>query len=477
MSIAQAYLVESIPTEMETLPRLPGVAYTESVLERLVVASHETIDLCAMYWNLLPDVNSVEEAGFTDAQFEEMGAAHGRHLLQALTAAARRGVRLRVLQSPGFKKGSPESTALALQYPEQIQIRQLEMSAWYGGGIMHQKMWVFDRRHVYIGSANMDWKSITQVKELGVVFENHPLVAGDAQKQFDAWWRLCELEPDTLEILDPVSQITRIVPAWSTLAPADLRSPADLAHSQLETAYTKTTPLRFEHEGQTGELFITSSPPEMCPPGRVSDLDGLLFTLATAEKSICINVMEFVPASLHWGRYDPEVGTRLVNEEIARPVWWPTLVDALLTAVITRGVHVRLLVSHWAHSSPLTTPCLRALQAMVQACQVETTTDRGQLEIRRFVVPGWDDTAGPKRRYPSYSRVNHTKYIVTDRRLNIGTSNLTWDSFANTAGCSVNSDHPILREKLQQLFDRDWESDFAYPLEWEPPLANDSEWN
>lgn len=88
----------------------------------------------------------------------------------------------------------------------------------------------------------------------------------------------------------------------------------------------------------------------------------------------------------------------------------------------------------------------------------------GQLEIKQFVVPGWDSTTGEDREYPGHTRVNHTKYIVTDRRLNIGTSNMTWDYFASTAGSSLNSDHPSLVRTLQAVFDRDWASSYAWPL-------------
>lgn len=31
------------------------------------------------------------------------------------------------------------------------------------GGVLHSKFWVVDGRHVYVGSANMDWRSLTQV--------------------------------------------------------------------------------------------------------------------------------------------------------------------------------------------------------------------------------------------------------------------------------------------------------------------------
>lgn len=30
-------------------------------------------------------------------------------------------------------------------------------------GVLHSKFWIVDGRHVYVGSANMDWRSLTQV--------------------------------------------------------------------------------------------------------------------------------------------------------------------------------------------------------------------------------------------------------------------------------------------------------------------------
>lgn len=31
------------------------------------------------------------------------------------------------------------------------------------GGIVHTKLWVVDQKHFYLGSANMDWRSLSQV--------------------------------------------------------------------------------------------------------------------------------------------------------------------------------------------------------------------------------------------------------------------------------------------------------------------------
>ena len=68
--------------------------------------------------------------------------------------------------------------------------------------------------------------------------------------------------------------------------------------------------------------------------------------------------------------------------------------------------------------------------------------------------------------------MNHAKYIVTDNRLNIGTSNLAWGYFWNAAGTSFNTDHEGLRASAQRVLDRDWASGLAKPLAQPlPPVA------
>lgn len=37
-------------------------------------------------------------------------------------------------------------------------------------GTLHSKFWIVDRKHVFIGSANMDWRAITEVKLLKQFF-------------------------------------------------------------------------------------------------------------------------------------------------------------------------------------------------------------------------------------------------------------------------------------------------------------------
>lgn len=46
---------------------------------------------------------------------------------------------------------------------EGVQVRRVNFGR-LTGGVLHSKFWIVDRKHVFIGSANMDWRALTQVK-------------------------------------------------------------------------------------------------------------------------------------------------------------------------------------------------------------------------------------------------------------------------------------------------------------------------
>jgi phospholipase D3/4 len=467
MSEPRASLVESIPIGMEDLRCTSGVQFTEDALVRLTEAAQSTIDLTAMYWALLPDPTSDDERGFDEKDFARMGAGAGQKLYKALRDAAARSVTIRILQSPGFSKAEQkgESERLSDEFPETVSIHTVDIGAWYGGsGIMHQKIWIFDAHHLYVGSANMDWKSISQVKEMGIIVEDCPELAADAGKYFEGWWAFSALTPASVEVFDPAAGIYRRVPPWSDLVPAARRVESPIAGSQYATTFNRETPQSLELNGERSGVFLTGCPDEIRGSGRTWDGEGLVHTIHDARKSICVSVMDFGPIALYGRR---SAGSPMGDHGVIpdnTPVWWPALFNALLSATLTRKVYVRLLVSKWAHTSGLIEPLLIALQKAADAGRADSYMSSGQLEIKQFIVPGWNSTAGPRRQFPGHTRVNHTKYIVTDRRINIGTSNMTWDYFASTAGISFNTDHPSLVRTLQTVFDRDWTSSYAWHL-------------
>jgi phospholipase D3/4 len=166
--------------------------------------------------------------------------------------------------------------------------------------------------------------------------------------------------------------------------------------------------------------------------------------------------MDFLPASGYSGGHG------------GAPVWWPVLVDAVLAVAYAKPVAVRVIVSKWAHTAAEQPAAMRRLADGLAACEHAWTRCAGSLEVRQYEVPGWNVTTGSHAtvgaRWPTFTRVNHQKYIVSDTRLNIGTSNWEWGYFHQTAGSSFNTDAPELVAAAQAVFDADWSSGYAHSL-------------
>ena len=302
MKKTRVYLVESVPWGMDDLRITKGVAYTEDVLIKLVVSAHRTIDIAAMYWSLLAETDTPDCADISPERLQELGTEHGERLYEALEGAAQRGVQIRVLQSPGFLDGPQEADRLADEYPDQVQVHQVDMANWYGGGIMHQKILLADNEAFYLGSANMDWRSLTQVKELGVVVENHAVLAADLARYFETWWHFAAREPKEIrQVWDSVPGIERRVPSWSTLVVGSERVPSPFDRPEWEAMTSLENQAVIVLNGEAGRVFLTGSPPELCTLGRTTDLDGLVATLRDAQRSICVSVMTYSAVSRYRG--------------------------------------------------------------------------------------------------------------------------------------------------------------------------------
>lgn len=87
----------------------------------------------------------------------------GEKIFQALLKAGTdRGVTIRIAQNAPTQNYPNVDTEFLVKR-KAAQVRSLNFVKILGGGVLHTKMWIIDRQHVYIGSANMDWRSLTQV--------------------------------------------------------------------------------------------------------------------------------------------------------------------------------------------------------------------------------------------------------------------------------------------------------------------------
>ncbi len=78
-----------------------------------------------------------------------------------IEAGTKRHIDIRIAVSKP-EPGTPDDSA-ALAEAGAASVRYLDFEKLVGNGILHTKMWVVDDKHIYVGSANFDWRSLTEV--------------------------------------------------------------------------------------------------------------------------------------------------------------------------------------------------------------------------------------------------------------------------------------------------------------------------
>ncbi|XP_066065317.1 5'-3' exonuclease PLD3-like [Chamaea fasciata] len=398
-------LVESIPEGM-SLGTQPSTF--EAWLELLATATR-SVDIASFYWTLTN----------ADTRTHEPSAAQGERILAELLRLPRRGVAVRVAVSAPSAK-APLDDLKALE-SSGAAVRAVDLPR-LTGGVLHTKFWLVDGVHLYVGSANMDWRSLTQVKELGAAVYNCSCLAKDLGKIFEAYWALG-------------------VPEASIPAPWP---------DNFSTSFNAETPLELPLNGTAAAVYFSSSPPALCAAGRTQDLAALLGVVDGAEEFVDVAVMSYLPGT-----------------EFSRPErFWPAIDDGLRRAVVERGVRLRLLAGCWRHSRPDMFPFLSSLAALAN------NRTRFRVDVRLFLVPA----SAAQSRIP-FARVNHNKYMVTDKAAYVGTSNWSGDYFERTAGSALVVAQPAggrgggggggagtFREQLQDVFERDWSSGYSVDI-------------
>lgn len=395
---------------VETIPQ--DLSYNETIISKdthltivaLIKSAKFTIDIASFYWTLLgKDVmpNPVPES------------SKGEDILKALVSVKSRSVKVRIAVNDDKNTEQSEDLAILRQVAE---VKKVNFTRLVGAGILHTKFLIVDNESFYLGSANMDWRSLTHVKELGVFIGDCPSLAQDLANTFNVYWYL-----GGKEVVVPKS--------WP------------LAYS---AKYNSTNPQRTALNGHPYDVFISSSPAELCPSGRTNDIDAILSIIDSAEEYIYIAVMDYFPIFLY-----------------KQPtIFWPVIDNALRKAAIERKVTVKLLGSHWNHTRASMSLFLKSLQALSNKKIL-----RGSIETRLFTVPSFTPT---ERNIP-FARVNHNKYMVTDKVAYIGTSNWSADYFVSTGGVGIAISTPSrnetnLHDQLKSIFERDWNSKYSNAL-------------
>ncbi|EFA85148.1 phospholipase D3 [Heterostelium album PN500] len=387
-SSGRMYIAESIPVYVNLTTNIT----TYEAWMNLINNAQESIDLGLFYMTL------TDGADYPSIY----GGYMGMDFYKALINAAQRGVTIRIVQNlPSASQPANDTTNLANMGV--AQVRTINWPSLVGNGILHTKMIVVDKTNAYVGSANFDWRSLAQVKELGVVVENCKTLVEDTKIAFEQYW--------------DAAIMTQLPSKWP---------------SKDKAKFNATHPAQLQLNGEAVSMFLAVSPPQFVSKDRTGDIDALVAAINAANQSVCISVMDYAPSSFY----------NYPN------TFWPVIDDALRAAAYNRRVQVRVMVSHWNHTNTKIIP--QFLHSLAQV---------NNIQVRWFQVPDM-----PVQPQVPYSRVNHAKYMVTEQQSYVGTSNWSQDYFTNTGGLSYNIFNADFTSQLQSIFDRDWNSQYTFPV-------------
>jgi phosphatidylserine/phosphatidylglycerophosphate/cardiolipin synthase-like enzyme len=216
-------LVETVP--IETTLDHPELRDAAEVWLDMIGGARASIDLAEFY-------ASSEPGSKLDA------------VVQALEAAVARGVRVRFLAERGFVKTYPDTLERLARGG--TTVRQLDLKAIHGGGVLHAKYFIVDDRDAFVGSQNFDWRALEHNGELGARVRD-PAVVGGLAAIFAADWARAGGEPV-----------------------ADRPAPPP-----------------------SGALTLVASPRDLLPPGVAWDLPRMVQLLDAATASITIELLTY----------------------------------------------------------------------------------------------------------------------------------------------------------------------------------------
>ncbi|KJH45904.1 phospholipase D domain protein [Dictyocaulus viviparus] len=319
----------------------------------------------------------------------------------------------------------------------------------YPSGVLHTKSWVVDGKHLYVGSANFDWRSLTQVKELGIAVFNCPCLADDLRKLHKIYWKMGA----------PRAKIPK---SWPTT---------------YDTSAYHERPTTVPQRNGNQAVYFSASPPGFQSCHRESDIDAMVKLIDEAEKSLNMAVMDYAPTTLYLKPLNSHLNLTNSLKGRAHFRWHGRLDEAIRRAAFDRQVKVRFMLSRWSHTYARFYSYLHSLQDLSSQLQCLKINGkcirRGSIEVRLIQVPDMQYGVIP------YSRVYHNKYFVTEKAVYVGTSNWTPDYWKYTAGIGMIirpddiSQKSFIVKQFNQIFERDWNSNYTIPLS---RFDNDGNW-
>lgn len=147
-------LIESIPQGLTYPNGSISLPSTYDTWSNLIDMAEETIEIGSFYWTLR-----------RSEMWPDDSSQQGENIFQGLLdAGTNRGIKIKIAQNwPTSSQPNTDTEYLARRGAAEVRSLNFAQINANGGGVLHTKLWVVDRKHFYVGSANLDWRALTQV--------------------------------------------------------------------------------------------------------------------------------------------------------------------------------------------------------------------------------------------------------------------------------------------------------------------------
>jgi len=237
-------------------------------------------------------------------------------VIAAIEEASARGVKVRFVSSSSFYKTYPQiidrlrgsiGDGASADCDGGRGVLLLDFKP-VAGGVLHAKYFIVDGETVYLGSQNFDWRSLSQIQEIGVRVHDHAVAAAMMAVYDYDWFTALGQAKVQMECVMP--SIREEFPVVREMAP-----------------------------GETAVITPVASPRDFLPGGVPWDEPRLVAMIDGAKTSVAVQLLTYKPVS--GGEYFD-------------------VLDGALRRAAARGVKVRLLCADWC-KRPSTIPYLKSL--------------------------------------------------------------------------------------------------------------------
>ena len=164
--------------------RAAELQFAESVPDETVYGSTYTVRPQAVWLDMIGTSSKtldIEEFYIADQAGEAM-----EPVLAAVKDAVKRGVKVRLIVDSAMMGETKKALPALTEAGVDSRVINFKKAV---GGVQHSKFFIADGKELYVGSQNFDWRSLTQIHELGLRIKS-PLAAADFTRVFEADWAI-----------------------------------------------------------------------------------------------------------------------------------------------------------------------------------------------------------------------------------------------------------------------------------------------